>query len=150
MLYRYGLVHNENWNQEIMFFAVIGIVPIIGLLFMLRDDSAGSFSFDKNGITLYTKKAQYHHAWTDFKYIEVVPLNVESVGRKNLADIYMIVFSTFYLTPQRKRDLMSKTTLTGRNAWKRPAARFYMASRNTRSIPKFVSLPDVIMVPSVM
>ncbi len=88
----------------------IGIIAIIMLLFMLRDDSAGSFSFDQNGFTLYTKKERYHHAWTDFKYIEVVPLNVESVGTRKIADIYMIVFSTFYLTPQRKRDLMGKTT----------------------------------------
>ena len=81
---------------------------IYDVIRVIRTDAIfGKFSYNRSGITLFVGSKEYHHKWSDFQYADIIPVSVDSVGSKTYANLYVVYFSTRYLTFEEKKSFMS-------------------------------------------
>ena len=92
----------------VIVFIMAGVVIFCGLYLIFFDAPSGKFSYDSNGITLFVGFKSYHHKWDEFKWLDVIPISVESIGAKTIANMYVVWFSTRCLSLEERRDFMGK------------------------------------------
>lgn len=94
---------------EIILFSVATFITFLcGFYLIFFDAPSGKFSFDDKGITLFVGFKSYHHEWNQFKLVEIIPVSVESIGSKTVANMYVVLFSTRCLTLEERKDFMGK------------------------------------------
>lgn len=98
-----------GFTLEVILFSFMSIISVISISWLLFFDApSGKFSFDSDGITLFVGFKSYHHKWDEFKWLDVIPISVESVGAKTVANMYVVWFSTRCLSLEERRNFMSK------------------------------------------
>lgn len=98
-----------GFTFEVAIFLVVTLVTLFcGFYLLFFDAPCGKFSFDDTGITLFVGFQAYHHDWEQFRWANIIPISVDSIGSKTVANMYVVYFSTRYLTAEERKDFMGK------------------------------------------
>ena len=84
-------IDGNNVAPKILY--IIWWCAIFYISFMFFKFPIGSYTLNKEGITLYVGLKKYHHNWSDFQYITFYGMDAEQYGSHTFAYIYWICLS---------------------------------------------------------